>query len=82
MKSTGIVRPIDQLGRIVLPKDLRENLNIGPKDCLEIFIENDKIILKKYAPNCCFCGNDQDMNLYQGKLICKNCIKRLSTLID
>ena len=82
MKSTGIVRPIDQLGRIVLPKELRESLNIGPKDSLEVFIENEKIILKKYAPNCCFCGNDEDMNLFYGKLICRNCVKKLSTLAD
>lgn len=82
MKSTGIVRPIDQLGRIVLPKELRETLSISPKDSLEVFVENDKIILKKYAPNCCFCGNDDEMSLFRGKLICRECIKKLSTLAD
>ncbi|MBE6671975.1 MAG: AbrB/MazE/SpoVT family DNA-binding domain-containing protein [Ruminococcaceae bacterium] len=82
MKSTGIVRPIDQLGRVVLPKELRENLGISPKDSLEVFVENEKIILKKYAPNCCFCGNDEDMNLYQGKLICKACIRKLAALAE
>lgn len=82
MKSTGIVRPIDQLGRIVLPKELRETLGISPRDSLEIFIENEKIILKKYVPNCCFCGNDEDMSLYQGKLICRACIRKLSSLAE
>lgn len=82
MKSTGMVRPIDQLGRIVLPKELRENLGIGPRDGIEIFVENEKIILKKYIPNCCFCGSDEDMSLYQGKLICRSCIRKLSTLAD
>ncbi|MBE6639099.1 MAG: AbrB/MazE/SpoVT family DNA-binding domain-containing protein [Ruminococcaceae bacterium] len=82
MKSTGIVRPIDQLGRIVLPKELRETLNISPKDSLEIFIENEKIILKKYVPNCCFCGNDEEMTLYHGKLICRSCVRKLGSLVD
>lgn len=82
MKSTGMVRPVDQLGRIVLPKELRENLGIGPRDGVEIFVENEKIILKKYVPNCCFCGSDEDMNLYQGKLICRDCIRKLSLLAE
>jgi transcriptional pleiotropic regulator of transition state genes len=80
MKSTGIVRPIDQLGRIVLPKELRETLGISPRDSLEIFIENEKIILKKYVPNCCFCGNDEDMTLFHGKLICGSCVRKLGSL--
>jgi transcriptional pleiotropic regulator of transition state genes len=82
MKSTGIVRPIDQLGRIVLPKELRENLGIGPKDSLEVFVENEKIILKKYSPNCCFCGSDEEINLFHGKLICRACIQKLSILAE
>ena len=82
MKSTGIVRPIDQLGRIVLPKELRETLGISPRDSLEIFIENEKIILKKYVPNCCFCGSDEDMSLYQKKLVCRECIRKLSALAE
>ncbi len=82
MKSTGIVRPIDQLGRIVLPKELRETLGISPKDSLEIFIENEKIILKKYVPNCCFCGNDEEMTLFHGKLICRSCVRKLSSLTE
>lgn len=80
MKSTGIVRPIDQLGRIVLPKELRETLGISARDSLEIFIEGEKVILKKYVPNCCFCGSDEEMSLFQGKLICRSCIRKLNTL--
>ena len=82
MKSTGIVRPIDQLGRIVLPKELRDILDISPKDCLEVFVDNEKIILKKYAPNCCFCGNDEEMTLYHGKLVCRPCMRKLGSLAD
>ena len=82
MKSTGIVRPIDQLGRVVLPKELRESLGISARDSLEIFVDNEKIILKKYAPNCIFCGNDEDMTLYQGKLVCKGCIRKLGILAE
>ncbi|MBO5006733.1 MAG: AbrB/MazE/SpoVT family DNA-binding domain-containing protein [Clostridia bacterium] len=57
MKSTGVVRRIDELGRIVLPIEIRKNLSIDNRDAVEIFVENDKIILKKYEPACIFCGN-------------------------
>ena len=77
MKSTGIVRPVDELGRIVVPKELRRTLGIGNGDSVEIFTEDDKIILRKYRPGCVFCDNVDDLSEYQGKVICGECIKNL-----
>ena len=74
MKSTGIVRRIDELGRIVLPIELRNKMDIKTKDSIEIFVEEDKIILKKYVPACLFCGNADDVILFKGKLVCKQCL--------
>lgn len=75
MKSIGIVRKVDELGRIVIPMELRRVMSIAEKDALEIFVEEDKIILKKYAPGCSFCGSMEILKDYKGKKICKNCIK-------
>lgn len=75
MKSTGIVRKVDELGRIVLPKELRRTLDIEEKDALEIYTEGEQIILKKYAPTCIFCGEGKDVINFKGKNICKNCLK-------
>ena len=79
MKSTGIVRKIDDLGRIVLPIEQRRVLEIGDRDSLEIFIEDNTIILKKYQPACIFCGNAKDVITFKGRNICPNCIKEIST---
>ena len=57
MKSTGIVRKVDELGRIVLPIEMRRTLGIGEKDSLEIFIDGETVVLKKYSPACIFCGS-------------------------
>ncbi|HOV80219.1 MAG TPA: AbrB/MazE/SpoVT family DNA-binding domain-containing protein [Bacillota bacterium] len=73
MKSTGVVRKVDELGRVVLPIELRRVLGIEEKDPLEIFTEEDKIILKKYEPACIFCGNASDVQRYHGKLVCREC---------
>lgn len=73
MKSTGIVRKIDGLGRIVLPIELRRTLEIGDSDSLEIFIEDNTIILKKYQPACVFCGNAKDISTFKGRNICPAC---------
>ncbi len=79
MKSTGIVRQVDELGRIVLPKELRKTMDIDNKgDAVEIFTDEDKIILKKYQPCCVFCGNADDMTFYKGKLVCHDCIENLN----
>lgn len=73
MKSTGIVRKIDDLGRVVLPKELRRTLGIEERDPLEIFIEDNTIILKKYQPACMFCGNARDVFTFKGKHVCPAC---------
>jgi len=78
MKSTGIVRRIDELGRIVLPIELRNKMDIKNKDSIEIFVEDDRIILKKYVPACLFCGNAEDVILYRNKLVCKHCLEEMS----
>ena len=77
MKATGIVRKVDELGRITLPIELRRTLNIDINDPVEIFVEGEAIILKKYEPSCIFCGNAKDVVNYKGKNICKSCLKEL-----
>ena len=78
MKSTGIVRKVDELGRIVLPIELRRTLNISEKkDALEIFVDGNQIVLKKYEPACVFCGSADDITNFKGHNICKKCISEL-----
>ena len=77
MKFTGIVRRVDELGRIVLPIELRRTLDIEIKDPLEIYVEGDAVILKKYEPACIFCGEVQDTKEFKGKIVCKSCIGSL-----
>ena len=77
MKSTGIVRQLDELGRVVLPKELRRTLNLNQRDPMEIFIDGSNVILKKYEPACVFCGDAADVVTYMDKKICKNCIAKL-----
>lgn len=81
VKSTGIVRKVDELGRIVLPIELRNKLGIAEKDPIEIYVDGSSIILKKYEPNCIFCGNSKDLIAYNDKLVCKKCQEKLSNLI-
>lgn len=78
MRSTGIVRKIDDLGRIVLPIELRRTLEIGDRDSLEIFTEDNTIILKKYQPACIFCGNAKDISTYKGRNICPACARDIA----
>ncbi len=80
MKSTGIVRKVDELGRIVLPIELRRTLDIAERDALEIYVDEDRIILKKYLPACLFCGNAKDIVDYKGKNICPDCLKAIKEL--
>lgn len=80
MKSTGIVRKVDELGRVVIPIELRRNLNIDVKDPLEIFVDEEQIILKKYNPACIFCGQAKDVEIYENKKICRSCIGKISNL--
>ena len=78
MKSTGIVRKIDELGRIVLPMELRRTLNLNIKDSIEIYVEGESIILKKYEPCCIFCGEATNVNHFKGKNVCDKCLKELT----
>ena len=77
MKSTGIVRKVDELGRIVLPIELRRTLDIAEKDCLEIYMDGSSIVLKKYQPSCIFCDDAKSITLFRGKNICSKCIQEL-----
>lgn len=77
MKSTGIVRRVDELGRIVLPIELRRTLDIEIKDPLEIYLDGDKVVLKKHYDACVFCGEREDLTEYLGKHICSQCKKNI-----
>lgn len=77
MKSTGIVRKIDDLGRVVLPIELRRVLDIDKDASLEIYVDNESIILKKYQPACIFCSSAEDVLQYQGRNICAQCRKAI-----
>ena len=77
MKSTGMVRQLDTLGRIVIPVELRRTMDLSIKDTLEIFVDGDQIVLKKYHPACIFCNDARDVFPYKGKLICKRCLDEL-----
>ncbi len=77
MKSTGIVRKVDELGRIVLPIELRRTFSIEEKDALEIYVDESTIILKKYEPACIFCNDASNVTNYRGKNICKSCMDEL-----
>ena len=77
MKSTGIIRKVDELGRIVLPIELRRTLDIAERDELEIYMENDRIILQKIEPSCIFCASSRDLVTYRGKNICQECIRNM-----
>jgi len=77
MKSTGIVRKVDELGRIVLPIELRRTLDIAEKDPLEIYMEGDSIVLRKFQPACVFCDSSKDIVNFRGKNVCSDCIRLL-----
>ena len=80
MKSTGITRPVDALGRVVIPMEIRENLNIKTKDLLEISLQGNQIILKKHGESCIFCDNTEDLVIFEDKKVCKKCLAKLSNL--
>ena len=77
MKSTGIVRKVDELGRIVLPIEMRRTLDIAEKDAMEIYVDGDGIILRKYQPACVFCENVKDVVSFKGKNICPDCLEKI-----
>lgn len=82
MKSTGIIRKVDELGRVVIPIELRNQFEIYEKDPLEIFVDGSTIILKKYEPNCIFCGSTKKLISYNDKLICPKCAKKINDLLE
>jgi transcriptional pleiotropic regulator of transition state genes len=77
MKSTGIVRKVDELGRVVIPIELRRTLAISEKDALEIFVDGERIMLKKYEPACIFCGNADNTTYFKGKIVCTDCTNEI-----
>lgn len=77
MKSTGIVRKVDELGRIVLPIELRRTLDIAQRDALEIYVEGSAIVLRKYRPSCIFCDSSKNVVYFKGKNICQKCLKSM-----
>lgn len=81
MKSTGIVRKVDELGRIVLPIEMRRTLDIAEKDTLEVYVEGDSIILRKYQDACVFCDSVRDLVNFKGRCVCQDCIAMLSKKI-
>ena len=80
MKSTGIVRKVDELGRIVLPIEMRRTLDIAEKDALEIYVEGSSVILEKYKPSGIFCDATKDVTVCKGKNVCPKCLKELKIL--
>jgi len=82
MKKTGIVRRVDELGRIVLPAELRKTLNIEERDPLEIFVDGQYIMLAKYEPSCLFCGAHEDVDVYKDKSVCKACMQDIAVSVS
>ncbi|MFO7263362.1 MAG: AbrB family transcriptional regulator [Bacillaceae bacterium G1] len=78
LKSTGIVRKVDELGRVVIPIELRRTLRISERDSLEIYVDGERIILKKYEPACIFCGNAEQVIHFKEKMICRSCLEELN----
>ncbi|MBW7455916.1 AbrB/MazE/SpoVT family DNA-binding domain-containing protein [Paenibacillus sepulcri] len=77
LKATGIVRKVDELGRIVLPIELRRTLGIEEKDAMEIFVDEGRIILRKYEPTCIFTGNGDNLVFFRGKMVSKDVLGEL-----
>lgn len=80
MKATGIIRKVDELGRVVIPIEIRNQFNIVEKDPIEIYVDSSSIVLKKFEPNCVFCGSTDNLIEYKNKLVCNNCSKQLNVL--
>jgi transcriptional pleiotropic regulator of transition state genes len=82
VKSIGVVRKVDELGRVVIPIELRRNLGIAENDSMEIYVESEKIILQKYEPSCTFCGSTLDVLVFRNKNVCKECAENLINDFD
>lgn len=77
MKATGIIRKVDELGRVVLPIEMRRILGIEERDAVEICMEDEHIIVRKYENSCIFCGNEENLQEFKGKNVCDDCRKEL-----
>ena len=77
MKATGFVKKIDEMGRVVIPKDIRQAINVDHGDVLQFFVEDDSIIMKKFSDACVFCGSDESLTELNGKHVCAECIAKL-----
>lgn len=82
MKATGIVRRVDELGRVVIPIELRNKFDINVKDPIEIFVDGNSIVLKKYEPNCIFCGSAKELINHNEKLVCKKCAEKIGKKLE
>lgn len=80
MKSTGIVRRVDEFGRISLPVEMRKTMGLEEKSPVEFFVDGNAIVVKKYSPSCVFCGESEEVVEYLGKMVCANCIATLSEI--
>lgn len=80
MKATGIIRRVDELGRVVIPIEIRNQFNIVEKDPIEIYVDGSSIVLKKFEPNCIFCGSTKNLIEFKDKLICENCSTNIANL--
>ena len=80
MKSIGIVRDVDALGRVVLPKELRDTMHIAQKDPLEIYVDGENIVLRKYEPACLFCGNAGDLITFEDRKVCRDCLAEMNRI--
>lgn len=80
MKATGIVRRVDELGRIVLPVELRRTLDISERDPLELYVDGASIVLRKFRPNCIFCNSSRGVSEFRGKNVCQKCLKELQSV--
>jgi transcriptional pleiotropic regulator of transition state genes len=78
MKSTGIVRKVDELGRIVLPIELRRTMGIAERDPLEIYVDGNTIVLRQFQDSCVFCNSSNDVTVFKGKNVCNDCLKELT----
>ena len=82
MKATGIIRRVDELGRVVIPIEIRNQFNIVEKDPIEIYVDGSSIVLKKFEPNCIFCGSTKNLVEFNNKLVCEKCSTNLANLHD
>lgn len=82
MKATGIIRRVDELGRVVIPIEIRNQFNIVEKDPIEIYVDGSSIVLKKFEPNCIFCGSTKNLVEFKNKLVCEKCSTNIANCIN